>query len=337
MIIPNAFQTPNIYIDRVMPYLTESEIRVLLYATRHILGWQDKIKKRKNTISITMFERGFTTRDGVYYAGCGLGRAAIIKALASLQEFGLLAKDGEANADGQKWTLETVAIDWEKLEARQSKQVDAFKARTEKARAKAAAKREDGLSDTPDEGGLSDTPEVVSGTNQDWFVGQTQTKPLSKPSSKPFKNNAPDGAADGNSSSENENGHSQTNEPDGPVFDKERVFDCVAWAAFHIKDMRALRKKLIVKGKEKDNPASVLIGKISNWLNKFYPERDEPEVAQKVIQFYQDWPSRRKYNIPQNLEKFAKEWIAWDQENLPDPMAGVVTTSKEAPTDLPLR
>lgn len=152
----------------------------------------------------------------------------------------------------------------------------------------------------------------------------------SYPDSKPI---APGGAAGASSSSENGNGQSQ---PDGPVFDKGRVFDCVAWAAWRIRDMRDLRKPLVVKGKEKENPAAVLIGQISNWIKKFYPELPEAEVAQKVVAFYKAWPSRRKYNIPRNLGKFTAEWLAWTQEGLPDPTTSAIE-SADTPSELPLR
>ena len=313
-IIPNAFQTPNLYVDRVMPYLTESELRVLIFATRHILGWQDTIKKRQNTISITMFERGFTTKDGDYYAGCGLGRAAIIKALEALVEFGLLGKDGEATNDGQKWTLKTTGINWEQLEARQGKQLDAFRTRTRKAREKAAMKRDGGLSDTPDEPGLSDTPEVVSPTHQDWFVAQTESKPSSKPSSKPEdKDIAPDGAAVDASP------FVRTIQPDAPIFNKDRVFDVLAFVCWGIRDMRDVSKPILVKGKEKDNPAGAMIGKIKNWLMQLYPEKDEAFVAERVRTFYYDTPEAKRQYIPKDLAKFITAWLKWYQKDLPAP------------------
>lgn len=312
-IIPNAFQTPNLYVDRVMPYLTESELRVLIFATRHILGWQDTIKKRQNTISITMFERGFSTKDGEYYAGCGLGRAAIIKALESLVEFGLLGKDGEATSDGQKWTLKTTGINWEKLETRQGKQLDAFRSRTLKAREKAATKREAGVSDTPDETGLSDTPAVVSATYQDWFVPQTESKPSTKPSSKPEDNTAPDGAA------VDAQPVFRQVDPDAPIFNKDRVFDVLAFVCFGIRDMRDVNKPIIVKGKAKDNPAGAMIGKIKNWLVQLYPEKDEAFVAEQVRTFYYDTPEAKRQYIPQDLAKFIAAWLRWYQKHLPAP------------------
>jgi len=71
-LLPNTFQCFNLYIDRALEHLTDSELRILLYTTRHILGWQDKIKKKQGHIRLTMFERSYTTETGNHYGGCGL-------------------------------------------------------------------------------------------------------------------------------------------------------------------------------------------------------------------------------------------------------------------------
>ena len=55
--VPNSFQIPNIYIDHVIPYLTSEEWRVLSFAIRHILGWQDKIADRQAYISLSRFSK----------------------------------------------------------------------------------------------------------------------------------------------------------------------------------------------------------------------------------------------------------------------------------------
>src|SRR6185503_3850332 len=83
-ILPNSFQSPNDYIDLGMELLTSQEFQCLIFATRHILGWQDKINNRQRIMSLTMFQNGFTTPSGQHFGGTGLSRHAILKALDGL-------------------------------------------------------------------------------------------------------------------------------------------------------------------------------------------------------------------------------------------------------------
>ncbi len=125
----------------------------------------------------------------------------------------------------------------------------------------------------------------------------------------------------------------KTADPEAPRFNKARVFDCVAFAAFGIKDMRDLQA-VEVEGKKKKNQAGKRIGMISDWLKRFYllhtKSKEEKvdaerEIAEKVAAFYKAWRGRRKYDIPRDASKFADEWIAWTQENLPAPKMGETT------------
>lgn len=189
-IVPNTFQTPNAFIDQAMPYLTNSELRVLLFATRHIMGWQDKIKKRKGAISLTMFEHGYITESGKRYAGCGLGKQAIIAALEGLVKFGFLERAGKATEDGQEWELHDDNIKWGELIARTDATESNRKQRTTKARKTLADKRA-GI--TPQNGGIvthtggvsDNTMQGTVGHTSTGIVGHTESKPSSKPSSKP--------------------------------------------------------------------------------------------------------------------------------------------------------
>ena len=153
------------------------------------------------------------------------------------------------------------------------------------------------------------------------------------------KDIAPDGAAGASSSPSSP--FIQSIEPDAPVFSKERVFDCIAWAVFQINDMRDLKKPIVIKGKEKENPAGARIGIIANWVKKFYPGTDEKFIAEKVVAFYRAWSKRRNYSIPRDANKFAEEWIAWTQEKLPAPkLDGQPKTTYEPgniPTDRPVK
>lgn len=147
MNIPNTFQTFNVYIDRAMELLTDAEFRCLMFATRHILGWRDKVNDRQGVISLTMFERGFETKAGAHFGGCGLSRGTIIEATNSLVTFGFLERIGHANMYGQRWQLSEGEIDWVKLETRKVERDAINQKRTIKATRASIKKREAGTSD----------------------------------------------------------------------------------------------------------------------------------------------------------------------------------------------
>lgn len=177
--LPNTFQVFNVYIDRAMELLTDSEFRVLMYTTRHITGWQDRIDERQGCISISMFEKGFITKDGVRFAGCGLSRQTIVNSIATLVEFGFIARSGKPTAKGQKYTLETKGIDWLALEQRRQLQFRDNQKRT----AKANKFRRSGMSDNT--GTLDNTMRGMSDNTMLGTLDNTQTNPSSKPPSKP--------------------------------------------------------------------------------------------------------------------------------------------------------
>lgn len=116
--LPNTFQNPNVYVDRGMSYFTDPELRVMLFTVRHIFGWQDRIEARTARISLSMYEKGFVTKEGVRFGGCGLTRPSIVKALNSLVELGFLERLGDPTPQGQRWRIPTSEPDWQKLELR---------------------------------------------------------------------------------------------------------------------------------------------------------------------------------------------------------------------------
>ncbi len=183
-LLPNTFQCFNLYIDRAMEHLTDSEVRVLWYATRHILGWQDKIKKQHGHISITMFEQGYSTESGKHYGGCGLGRGAIITACKGLVEFHFLNRIGETNEYGQEWELTTDNIQWDKLETRTTGKKTRQKQQTTKASIALKTKLGVSSNDTTPPVSLDDTMQGSSNDTTPHIVGRTESKPSSKPSSK---------------------------------------------------------------------------------------------------------------------------------------------------------
>ena len=184
-LLPNTFQCFNLYIDRALEHLTDSEVRVLWYATRHILGWQDRIKKKQGHISLTMFERGYITETGKRYGGCGLSRGAIITACNSLVEFKFLVRVGTPNEDGQEWELVTTDIQWGALEARTAGKQNKLKTKTIKA-TQARVNRRAGTSDVPDVGGTShvttpSTSHVTTPSTSDVPNQSHSSNPSSKP------------------------------------------------------------------------------------------------------------------------------------------------------------
>src|SRR5262245_9191416 len=86
-VIPNSFQTPNLYIDRLMPLLTDPELRILIYMTRRIIGFH----KREDAISLSQFTDGIVLRTGERLDyGAGVSKDAARSALASLTKFNVI-------------------------------------------------------------------------------------------------------------------------------------------------------------------------------------------------------------------------------------------------------
>jgi len=165
----NSFQTPNSYVDTAMGMLTSEEYKCLSFATRHILGWQDKVSKRRGFISLNMFEHGYVSAKGVVFGGTGLTRPTVLRATDELTRLLFLLKIGEPTQEGQEWELgdePNFAALAERYESRKQLR----RGQTAKAR---EAKQEGGLSDIPPSGGLLDIPEGVTPTNQGGYVQQT--------------------------------------------------------------------------------------------------------------------------------------------------------------------
>lgn len=124
-LIPNTFQHPNLYIDRLAHLLTPQEQVVLNKAVREILGWQNKRLTRQANISLSVFVDGkFDSNGNRLCYGCGLGTGSVRTALKTLDKFKILLKDGEPTQDGQLYTLQidSEKIDWQGLENRKAGQ-----------------------------------------------------------------------------------------------------------------------------------------------------------------------------------------------------------------------
>ncbi|RPI95535.1 MAG: hypothetical protein EHM40_02975 [Chloroflexi bacterium] len=139
-ILPNTFQHPNIFIDRLMYYLTPEENVVLTFAVRRILGFQENISSRKDNISLSQFVEGVkSTKDGSDLSkGCGLKTGAVRRALYALYKFNILlpTTDKADPRRGQEYWLQDneKEINWDLLEKRLAEQEERERVRTEKAR-----------------------------------------------------------------------------------------------------------------------------------------------------------------------------------------------------------
>lgn len=152
-LVPNSFQHPNMYVDWLHFYLTPEEVVVLDKAIREILGWEEHISDRKARIALSVFVNGKVgVKSGKQLClGCGLGLQATRKALAALNRYRILVKDGRPTQEGQMFRLQDKAhhIDWDGLEERRRKWDEANEKRTKSATKASLAAR--GL--TSDAGG----------------------------------------------------------------------------------------------------------------------------------------------------------------------------------------
>ena len=138
-VIPNTFQHPNIFIDKLMYYLSPVENVVLTFAVRRILGFQTNIMSRKDNISLSQFTDGITAEDGhALSMGCGIGTDAICKALDILAMYKILLPCTEKPdpRKGQEYWLQDNEnlIDWQGLESRKNKKTVKYQQQTKKAR-----------------------------------------------------------------------------------------------------------------------------------------------------------------------------------------------------------
>lgn len=322
-VLPNTFQCFNIYIDHALEHLTDSEVRILWYATRHILGWRDKIKNKQGHISLSMFENGFTDSNGNHYGGCGLGKGAIIAACKSLVEFKLLQKTGKPTEDGQGWELTTDDIQWDKLKARTAERLVKQKNKTLKATAAMVNKRA-GTSDVPEketvEGGTSDvTMQGTSDVTMQGNVARTESNPLSNPSSNLEELNtsaaiATDTQTDSATSNIIPDAFEQAVAVVEAKIKKERTPDLVFEAvAFHIFDIDPSTVTKETGGR---------IGPIAQWLKGksdglkraggkvgFISRAAEPEHVKQFALWYKlEYPDA---NLPYDLVKFVESWRKW--------------------------
>lgn len=80
-LIPNSFQTPNLFVDDLLPLLTGTEVKVLLFVARKTFGWG----KTAETLTIAEI-----------MAAVNGSRSAVSAALNRLIEMVVITREGEA-------------------------------------------------------------------------------------------------------------------------------------------------------------------------------------------------------------------------------------------------
>lgn len=116
---PNFFQTPNIYVDVLMPLLTPEEFMVLMFAVRRTLGFH----KRQDRISMSQFCTGTIKNGDAKDDGTGLSPNAVRNALRKLELYRILTKVDDNNPplnEGGMYEIQfsSKTIDWAGLEKR---------------------------------------------------------------------------------------------------------------------------------------------------------------------------------------------------------------------------
>lgn len=176
-ILPNTFQHPNIFVDRLMFYLTPEENAVLTFAVRRILGFQENISSRKDNISLSQFTSEIrSTKDGsVLSRGCGLGISAVREALDILLHCNILLPTTTKPdpRKGQEYWLQDDEnnIDWDWLEKRKSERHESGLKRTEKARCVVRQKASVGQNTTVEQQARESVPQQARG------LSDNNTKP----------------------------------------------------------------------------------------------------------------------------------------------------------------
>jgi hypothetical protein len=89
-LIPNSFQVPNLLVDRLLPFLSGPQTKVLLLVCRKTFGWG----KRVDQISLGQFEQQ-----------AGLSRSSVYEALETFVRAGLLLKTSRGRQQVNGWSL----------------------------------------------------------------------------------------------------------------------------------------------------------------------------------------------------------------------------------------
>jgi len=93
---PTYTQVPDELFDELMPRLSESELKVLLYVVRRTFGF----KKSADDISLKQMVEGIRKRDGTQLDnGTGLSRPSVTKGVRGLVAMGVLSATRNSSAE----------------------------------------------------------------------------------------------------------------------------------------------------------------------------------------------------------------------------------------------
>ena len=105
---PTFTQVPDEVFDELMPRLSGSEFKVLMYIVRRTFGF----KKDSDTISLTQMTDGIKTRDGRQLdRGCGLARSTAVTALTGLIEKGIISA-ARNQSEARGYEASTYTLRW---------------------------------------------------------------------------------------------------------------------------------------------------------------------------------------------------------------------------------
>lgn len=96
-LFPNTTQVPNVILDRWLPHLSGSELKVVMYVCRRTYGFG----KEQDCISLSQMADGISKRDGtILDYGAGLSKSAAAAACKSLAEKGVLGRTSNTSQNG---------------------------------------------------------------------------------------------------------------------------------------------------------------------------------------------------------------------------------------------
>ena len=94
---PNYTPCPDALFDELLPRLSESELKVLLYVVRRTFGF----RKDADAISVSQMVSGITTHDGrVLDRGTGLSKSSVRRGVQGLLDKGILLVEKVRSPDG---------------------------------------------------------------------------------------------------------------------------------------------------------------------------------------------------------------------------------------------
>lgn len=184
-IVPNSYQKPNLYTDKLMRFLTGDEWKTLDYAMRRTFGFNKDVDR----ISITQFMNGNGRVDengDLLEYGTGLSREDQVNALNELKRFGILVELAPNNAQkhGRLWKLQLNEdeLRFDLLQERAASRLERGRKRTAKARHAALEAHDGAQNSQAADIGLTDRPvEPVCPTDRYRSVLLTDTGLTNRP------------------------------------------------------------------------------------------------------------------------------------------------------------